>query len=429
VPLRVDARVIGLIALAHGVSHLCQLLLPPLFPWLKEAFGVGYTELGFLMAVFFTVSCGVQATSGFVVDRRGPLPVLVVGLGLLGLAAFGMAAASSYAMLAAWVVVAGVGNGVFHPVDYTLINRKVSARRLGHAYSLHAVSGSLGWAVAPVLMVGIAVASSWRVALAVGGVVAWAVLAVIVLQRHRLVLEPDGRTSEAAGAPAGAGAGAGAAPATPAAAALRPGTAAGPGGSGTFAFLRLPSVWMCFAFFFFSACILSGVQAFAPEAARQLHGVPLGLVAVCLTTYMACSAVGGLAGGFLAVDPQRSERVVALSFGMAAVLSLSLAMLPVPALAVPVLFGAMGLSVGLAGPSRDLIIKRSTPSQASGRVYGVVYSGLDIGQAIAPLAFGPLMDAGRHRSVWLLLVALQLTLIATALNVRRAAHPDPERPA
>ena len=396
-PLRQDAGIIGLIAAAHMVSHFSQLLLPPLFPWLKDAFSVGYTELGFVMTLFFTVSCAVQAASGFVVDRHGPLPVLLGGLGLLGLAAFGLAASTSYAMLAFFAVVAGVGNGVFHPVDYTLINRKVSAPRLGHAYSLHAVSGNLGWALAPVLMVGVAVAWSWRGALVVGGVVAWAMLVVVWLQRDRLSLAP------------------GAAPARG-----EPGATQVPGGS--FGFLRLPSVWMCFGFFFLSACILSVVQAFAPEAARQLHGVPVALVAVCLTTYMACSAAGGLAGGFLAVDPQRSERVVAMSFAAATCVALAVALLPLPPLAVPVLFGAMGLSVGLAGPSRDLIIKRSTPTQASGRVYGVVYSGLDIGQAIAPLFFGPLMDAGRYQGVWLALVALQLSLIATAVNVRRVGR-------
>ena len=80
VPLRQDAGVIGVVGLAHLVSHFCQLLLPPLFPWLKDAFQVGYTELGFLMTVFFAVSCGVQAASGFLVDRFGPLPVLLGGL-------------------------------------------------------------------------------------------------------------------------------------------------------------------------------------------------------------------------------------------------------------------------------------------------------------------------------------------------------------
>jgi len=388
-PLRDDAGVIGLVGLAHLISHFCQLLLPPLFPWLREAFDASYTQLGFLMTIFFVVSCAVQAGSGFLVDRHGPRPVLLGGLALIGLAAFGFAASTSYWMLAACALVAGVGNGVFHPVDYTLLNRKVSAPRLGHAYSVHGITGSLGWALTPALLVPIAIASSWRVALACGGALAWAVLLVLWLNRRTLDLPKVApKASEEGGA--------------------------------TFAFLRIPAVWMCFWFFFLYAVVLSVVQAFAPEAARRLHDVPVALVAMCLTIYMVCNAGGVLAGGFLASDPSRCERVVAAGFGTAALIALSIGLLPVPAVAIPVLFGAMGLASGIAGPSRDMLVKRSTPENASGRVYGIVYSGLDIGQAIAPLVFGRLMDHGHFTGVWMGLVAAQLLLVASAFNVRRA---------
>ena len=167
VPLRNDASVIGLVGLAHLISHFSQLLLAPLFPWLKDAFGVSYAELGFLMTIFFAVSCAVQALSGFVVDRFGPRPILFGGLALLGVAALGYSVSTSYWMLMFFAVVAGIGNGVFHPVDYTLINRKVSSARLGHAYSIHGVTGSLGWALAPAMLVPLAimVAALWCVRL------------------------------------------------------------------------------------------------------------------------------------------------------------------------------------------------------------------------------------------------------------------------
>src|SRR5215211_149120 len=117
--VRHDATLIGLVGLAHGISHFSQLLLAPLFPWLKDAFDASYAELGLLMSIFFVVSCVVQALSGFAVDRLGPRPVLFAGLALLGVAAFGFASSPSYGMLAAFSVIAGIGNGVFHPVDYT----------------------------------------------------------------------------------------------------------------------------------------------------------------------------------------------------------------------------------------------------------------------------------------------------------------------
>lgn len=392
VPLRQDAGVIGLVGLAHLISHFSQLLLAPLFPWLKDALNANYTQLGFLMTVFFVTSCCVQAASGFLVDRHGPRPVLFGGLALVGLAAFGFSLSTGYWMMAACALVAGLGNGVFHPVDYTLLNRKVSAQRLGHAYSVHGITGSLGWALAPALMVPIAIASSWRVALAVAGALAWAVLLVLWFNRRSLEL-----------------------PRAPA-----PTAAAHAAGASTFEFLRVPAVWMCFAFFFVYAVVLSVVQAFAPEAARHLHAVPVALAAMCLTVYMVCSAGGMVLGGFLAADPSRCERIVGAGFGLAACIALLIGVAPLPAIAIPALFGAMGFASGIAGPSRDLLVKRSTPENASGRVYGIVYSGLDIGQAVAPLVFGRLMDQGQYSGVWLGLVFAQLLLITSAFNVRRA---------
>jgi predicted MFS family arabinose efflux permease len=166
--------------------------------------------------------------------------------------------------------------------------------------------------------------------------------------------------------------------------------------------------------------ILSAVQTFAPEAARHLHAVPFALVAMCLTVYMVCSAGGMVWGGFLASDPSRCERVVAIGFGVAASVALAIGFVPLPGLAVPALFGVMGFASGIAGPSRDLLVKRSTPDNASGRVYGVVYAGLDIGQAAAPLLFGRLMDHGQYAGVWVGLVAAQLLVITSAFRVRRA---------
>lgn len=406
--LRQDAAVIGLVGLAHCVSHFCQLLLAPLFPWLKDAFGVSYAELGFLLTIFFVVSCTVQALSGFVVDRHGPRPILFAGLALLGVAAFGYAASTSYSMLALFSVVAGVGNGVFHPVDYTLLNRKVAKARLGHAYSVHGIAGNLGWAIAPALLVPITFVSSWRVALVCAGMLAFVVLVILWFNRAPLALELD------------------AVPAPAPVHAQAPATASG---GDAFGFLRIPAVWMCFAFFLFSAMALSIVQSFAPEAARQLHAVPVHLAAICLSVYMVCSAGGMLAGGFLASDPARCERIVGAGFGIAATIALVVGYAPLPALAVPVLFGAMGFASGMAGPSRDLLVKRSSPDNATGRVYGVVYSGLDIGQALAPLVFGSLMDHRHYASVWLGLAVVQGVMIVSAFNVGRVRRTPLGQPA
>jgi MFS transporter, FSR family, fosmidomycin resistance protein len=271
-----------------------------------------------------------------------------------------------------------------------LINRKVSPARLGHAYSFHGITGSLGWALAPALLVPLAIAFSWRVALMCAGALAYVVLGLLWLNRKHLEMPPSAPKHAAVQA------------------------------DSSFGFLRIPAVWMCFAFFFFYAVVLSVIQAFAPEAARQLHQVPVALAAMCLTVYMVCSAGGMVLGGFLASDPARCERIVGLGFGIAALVALAIGFTPVPSLLVPAMFGAMGFASGIAAPSRDLLVKKSTPENATGRVYGVVYSGLDIGQAISPLFFGALMDHQNYQGVWLGLVFMQAVLITSAFNVRRA---------
>ncbi len=394
-PLREDATTIGVVSIAHGMSHFCQLIVPPLFPWIAAAFGLSNTQLGLLMSMFFITSCGGQAAAGFVVDRFGAQRVLLGGLALLAVGALGLAASPSYGVMLVFMALAGLGNCVFHPVDFSILNARVSTSRLGHAYAAHGISGNLGWALAPVFVVGITAASgSWRVALASVSGVVLAVLALVWLQRDRLsVAQPR----KAGGAAAAADTG--------------------------FGFLRLPAVWACFVFFLVFALALGGVQSFAPAAAAKLHDVPAAQVAICLSIYMVAAGLGMVLGGHLVRDPQRSVRIAASGFAVAAVVALMLALGHWSAAMVLVLFAVMGFGAGIAGPSRDLLVKQATPPGATGRVYGVVYSGLDVGMTLAPLVYGVMMDAGQYRGVWLTIAAVLALLIATAVNVRRNARP------
>jgi MFS transporter, FSR family, fosmidomycin resistance protein len=389
--LRADTFTISTVSVAHGLSHFCQLLVPPLFPWLAASFALSNTELGLLMTVFFVVSCGGQALAGFVVDHYGARRVLFGGIACLALASLGLAASQNYATLLACMALAGIGNCVFHPVDFSILNGRVSSHRLGHAYAAHGISGNVGWALAPLFVVGITQLSSWRVALVAAAVVIAAVLVLLVVFRDSLLVKPH-----------------------PVAA--QPGA---PRASGSLDFLRLPAVWYCFAFFFTFAVALGGVQSFAPAAAGQLHDVPAAQVAICLSAYMFAAAAGMVYGGHLLRDPQRCARVVALGFGMAAVVALLIAFGNWPSAMVPVLFALMGLGAGIAGPSRDLLVKQATPEGATGRVYGVVYSGLDVGMSLAPALFGALMDAGQYRGVWIGVALAQALLIVNAFNVKR----------
>lgn len=385
--LRQDARVIGLVGLAHGVSHFYHLILAALFTWLKPEFGLSYAQLGLLMSVFFVVSGVGQALAGFVVDRVGARSVLFGGLALLGAAALLLAGAASYPMLLCGSMIAGLGNAVFHPADYTLLNQRVSKARLAHAYSVHGISGNLGWAVAPVFLAGVAALSNWRIALLAAAAIPFATLLLLYLNRDALRADPV--------------------------APMRDGQAQ----AGSFDFLRLPTVWMCFGFFFLTAIALGGIQSFASTSLVALYHVSLASATTAYTAYMLASAGGIVAGGFVAARARNHDRTIVIAFGLAAAMAVLLAMAVVPGPVAVLLMGAIGFTSGMAGPSRDLLIRSAAPSNATGRVFGVVYSGLDTGLAIGPLIFGALMDAQRPSWVFLCIGLFQALAIATAVGV------------
>ena len=371
VPWRQDARTMGLIGLAHGASHFFHLLLPPLFPWLITEFGFSYSELGLLVSVFFVVSGVGQALAGFVVDRLGARPILFAALGCFALAGVAAGMAQGYNGLLLASALAGLGNAPFHPVDFTILNQRVSPQRLGHAFSVHGISGNLGWAAAPVYMMGITtLTGSWRTAALCSAALALLVLVVLVLHRDAL---DDSH-----------GAGGGAAAAAHGSAAPTP--------EHPLAFLRLPSVWLCFSFFFWTTCALSAIQSFASPALQKMYGLPLSLTSMVVTGYMLCSAAGMVVGGFLVGRVVRLEKLISACLLASGALLVVVGWGVLPGLGALALAALAGVGSGLAGPSRDMLIKRAAPPGATGRVYGTVYSGLDLGFAMAAPVFGALLD-------------------------------------
>ncbi len=403
VPLRQDARTIGLIGLAHGSSHFFHLLLPPLFPWLIADFGYSYSELSVLLSVFFVVSGVGQALSGFLVDRVGARPILFAALTSFAVAGVIASSATGYAMLLLASVFAGLGNAPFHPVDFTILNKRVSAPRIGHAFSVHGISGNLGWALAPVFMAGITTATgSWRTACLCGAALAAIVLVVIVLNRDALddrkpLVQPDAATRAAAAANAPT--------------------------EHPMAFLRLPSVWLCFSFFFWSTCALSAIQSFASPALQSMYGLPLSLTALVATGYMLCGAAGMLIGGFLVGRVQRLEKLIAISLLASAVLLAIVGAGLLPGYLALFVAAVAGFGTGIAGPSRDMLIKKAAPPGATGRVYGTVYSGLDLGFCLAAPVFGAMLDAQVYGGVFFgSAAALALSVVSAAFVGQKVAQ-------
>ena len=386
VPWRQDAQVMGLVGLVHASSHFSHLLLPLMFPAFMQDFGLGYAQLGLLMSVFFVVSGIGQALSGFFVDHFGARPVLYASLAMLALACASVTQVQGYGGLMCSAILFGLGNCTFHPVDFTILNNRVSEQRLGHAFSTHGLTGNLGWAAAPTFMVGISTLSHWRTAYACAALDFLSLLLLCMFQRAHLHTEPQRHPTQ--------------------------GVKPAMGASTSLSFLRLPVVWWCFGFFVFSTMTLAVVQSFSVSILQSLVGVSFEAATHTLTAYLVCAALGMLAGGFMAATfAKHTQAVVAGSMLSAALLLVICATTWLGPMGSMLAMAITGFAAGVGGPSRDLMIKQATPKGATGRVYGMVYSGMDVGFAIAPALFGVFMDHGWYAAT---LVGVSMTLVVSA---------------
>jgi MFS family permease len=395
--LRDDVRVIALIGSGHTVSHFLQLTLPPLFPVLRDELGVSWVALGVISSVFYAVSGLAQPVAGFWVDRFGARRVLLAGMALFGAAIALTGLAPTYHALLSMAALGGLGNSVFHPADYSILNATVSGRRIARAYSLHQISGNLGWVLAPLLVGSITHVAGWRVALVSAGGLALLATGVIALQTRGL------------------------------GARLPPLPRAQRGGlRGDLRLLMAVPILMAFGYFVLLTASTSGIQTFVVPALGAIYHAPLVLATGALTVYLFGNASGVLTGGFLADRATRHDVVAAAGVLAAATLMMVLASGALPLGAVSLVMALTGFSMGVTAPSRDMLVRAATPRGSSGKVFGFVYSGLDVGSLIAPPVYGWLLDREAPRLMFAVIAAVMLVMIATVVQVRRrVARPQP----
>ena len=375
--------------MAHGISHFFQIATAVVFPLIKEDLEVSYVALGGTVALYYVVSGICQTLAGFAVDRWGARRMLFLGLSLAvaGAALAGMA--HSYAMLVVAAVVGGIGNSVFHPCDFSILNARVRKERLGYAFSGHGIAGYLGYAAAPVYAIAMASAFDWRGALLGAALIGAVVIVVLALQRDAIHVEPADRKRSAKDG----------------------------GLAADIRILTSAPVLMCFGYFVLVSVAFIAMQNFGIASTMALYGISASLASATLTAYLLGGAAGILSGGFVASHTSRHDLVAVSGMAVNAGFMFLIASAWLPALLLPALCAAAGFSSGLTNPSRDLIVRATTPPGATGKVYGFVYSGLDVGSMVTPIYFGWLLDGGKPSAVFYTVVVTAILTVATVLNL------------
>lgn len=391
-----NIRIISVIGVAHMMSHVYQLSLPPLFPLLKDELGTSYTALGLLLTTFSLASSLGQVPVGFLVDRIGGRGVLVAGLTVQAVAIGLVGIADSYPVLFALFLLAGLAHTVYHPADYAILSRQVDRGSLGRAFTLHSFAGNVGTAITPLMMVGLTALWGWRAAFAAVGVCGVAIALFVWSQSEGVARDRRVAETEPSVKPVWS---------------LRDGLA----------FLLSPAMLLCFAFYVVLSASFSGLRAYSASALVEMQGIELVTANAAVTALIIGIATGMLTGGVLAdrVGPRTWIAAVGLTASAGLLFAIG-------GLALPVGFMVAGLAIagflrGLVQGARDLMVFAVTPEGQHGKAFAFVTSGAHLGQALMPLIFGWVLDHGDPTWIFTIAAALSLAALATFVTVRRSA--------
>ncbi len=364
--LKPEFQVAGLVAFAHLLSHFYMLVLPPLFPLLRSEFHVGYAELGFAITAYAVTTGVLQTPMGFLVNRIGGRKVLIGGLvvnaGTIALMGF----VTSMWQFTGLMFIAGIGSSVFHPADYSILNARVGAARLGRALSIHTLGGNLGFVLAPPVMLTLVAISNWRVGLMVVSGVGL-LLALVMLALSGVIGEGGMGKRRAA--------------------------------DSWGKLVTSPNVMMLFGFYVLSSVANCGVVYFSVVAFQGIYNLPATVTAAALTAYQVMSMAAVLPGGWLADKVEDHEMLLAGSFLTSGAVLVLCALGLLPFAIVVALVGVSGFLRGMVSASRDVSVRHAAKDVSVGTLFGFVTTGYSGGQIIGPTLYGWLMDLGHPGAV------------------------------
>jgi FSR family fosmidomycin resistance protein-like MFS transporter len=164
---------------AHLLNDLISSMIPAMYPLLKEAYLLDFTQVGLITLAFQVTSSLLQPVLGFVTDHK-PWPyAMVAGMTATLSGLLGLAFAGNYAMVLVSAALVGLGSAVFHP-EAVRMARHAAAGQQGFAQGIFQIGGHAGYAAGPLLAAMIVVprgqqSIAWMsvVALAAMALMAW----------------------------------------------------------------------------------------------------------------------------------------------------------------------------------------------------------------------------------------------------------------
>jgi len=382
-----EFRTLGLISVAHWVSHFHLLVLPMLFPFLKAQLGVGYIELGFALTVFAVVSGLTQAPLGYIVDHIGARVILLLGLTLGGLSFILLGLHLSYSWLIASAVLLGIANSVYHPANYAILSEHMDSARMGRAFSIHTFAGFLGGAVAPAIM-----ATLVMLVGGFGALIAAGAVGVVVALLLLIAGIPDAGARHAQAGSI----------------------------SVSKKSILTPALIVLTGFFTLLGLSSAGISNFGVVALMGGYGTSFSTANIASTAYLGTSAVGVLAGGYLADRTLRHGQVAATCFAVNTALVLLIAWVTLPSILLIAVMTTAGFLSGVIAPSRDMLVREAAPPGAAGRAFGIVSTGFNFSGIASPLLFGWIMDQNMPHAVFLVsALFMALTVLLTFFTERK----------